>query len=134
MVGIAKSVFIVKCAFVASLIGGGTTARAGDVAHVMAVNGFVLAGTSGRQVALDVLDGIRDRTRVDVQANSEVQLCHYESRTLLTVKGPASATVSATGLTEESGNAVRRSSGPCAAPQAASVQGGHLSRAPVRRD
>lgn len=130
---IANKAFVTKCVLALSVILGAGAAQSADVAHVLRVNGFALASSSGGPVPLDALDGIRDRTKVDVQANSELQLCHYVSRTLVTVKGPAIAMVSIDGLTAESGRAVQRSSEPCTAPQPASVQGGHLSRGPKPR-
>jgi hypothetical protein len=94
----------------------------------MAVRGFVLASTQGQPAPLDVLEGIRDRTRLDLPANSELRICHYRTRTLLTLRGPLRAVVSANGLAVEDANAVTSTAETCAAPTLATVQGGLLSR------
>src|SRR5713226_3485818 len=61
---------------------------ASDVAYVEAVSGHVVASFQGTPTLLDVLDIIGDRTRLDLPANSELRLCHYRMRKLLTLKGP----------------------------------------------
>jgi hypothetical protein len=60
-----------------------------DVAFVEAVSGRVVAFAAGKPVLLDALDVVSDRTRLDLQANSELRLCHYQTRRFVTVKGPA---------------------------------------------
>ena len=129
MVRIAKRVFIVPCVLTASVIGADSCmAQEANVAHVLAVHGSVLAHASGERTRLEILDGIRERTRIELTANSELRICHYPTRTQITLKGPLRAEVWADGLTTENAKAVERSTAPCLAPGLASVQGGHLSR------
>jgi len=131
VVGIAKGAFRAKCALIASVIGiGDCAAQEAIVAHVLAVRGSVSASSAGERTLLEVLDSIRDRTRVELTADSELRLCHYSTRTQLTLKGPLRAEVWADGLTAENARAVERSNVACTAPGPSSVPGGHLSRGP----
>ena len=61
---------------------------AAEVAYVEDVSGRVVAFANGKPTLLDALDIISDRTRLDLQANSELRLCHYQTLQLLTLKGP----------------------------------------------
>ena len=131
---------ITRTALLVSTLGlgaGVSTAAAqgagSDVAHVLAVKGIVLATAQGQPAPLDILDVIRDRTRLDLPANSELHICHYRTRTLLTLRGPQRAVVSTNGLAVEDTNAVTNTAETCAAPTLATVQGGLLSRGPARR-
>jgi hypothetical protein len=99
-----------------------------DVAYVEAVSGRVVASAQGSPALLDVLDIIGDRTRLDLQANSELRICHYGTRKFVNLKGPMRASVSAAGVTVENGNAVAASAEPCAAPVVSTFQGGIISR------
>jgi hypothetical protein len=108
----------------------GAAAQTTDVAHVVTVQGFVLAGSSERPALLEVLDPIRDRTRIDLPANSELRICHYPTHTTLILRGPTRAEVSARGLAVENVNAVDSSREPCGQPAMATVQGGLMTRAP----
>src|SRR5216684_3191669 len=101
---------------------------ASDVAYVEAVSGRVLASTLESPTLLDVLDLIGDRTRLDLPANSELRLCHYRMRKLVMLKGPLRASISASGVTAESGNAISPSAESCAAPVISTFQGGIVSR------
>ena len=130
MVGIAKCTFIVKCVLIASVIAAGCcAAQEANVAHVLAIRGSVAANASGQRTRLEVLDGIRERTRIELTADSELRICLYSTRTQVTLKGPLRAEVWADGLTAENAGAVERSSTPCRAPGLASVPGGFMSRA-----
>ena len=104
-----------------------------QIAHVEAVSGIVLAASEGRQTLLDVLDIIRDETELDLRANSELRICLYRSRKLLTLRGPLRAMISATGLTIERFNPVDSSAETCSAPVVSIVHGGFLSRGPSLR-
>jgi hypothetical protein len=129
MVQIAKCAFVAQCVLAASMIGiGNCSAQEATVAHVLAVNGSVTANASGERTWLETLDGIRERTRIELTANSELRICHYSTHTQITLKGPLRAEVWADGLTAENVKAVERSRTPCMVPGLASVQGGHLSR------
>jgi hypothetical protein len=101
---------------------------ANDVAYVAEVSGRVVASSQGKPTLLDALDIISDRTRLDLQANSELRICHYRSQQLLSLKGPLKASISRDGVTVEGGKAVAASAGPCAAPIVSSFQGGIVSR------
>jgi hypothetical protein len=99
-----------------------------DVAHVAAVSGRVVALVRGTPSLLDTADVISDRTRLDVLANSELQVCHYRMQRFVTMSGPARVTVSADGVTVESGKAAVISKETCAVPQASNFQGGVVTR------
>jgi hypothetical protein len=126
-----------KAFIVSSLIGlggvgviSGSAAQeaASDVAYVETVTGNVIAVAQGKPGLLDVLDTIGDRTRLALTANSELRLCHYQLRKLVSLKGPLRASVSASGVTIESGKAVAPSAETCAVPVVSTLQGGFLSR------
>ena len=99
-----------------------------DVAYASAVSGRVVAFVSGNPVLLDTLDSISDRTRLDLLTNSEVHLCHYRTRRILILRGPARATISAGGVRVEAGETVDASTQTCAAPVVSRFQGGLLTR------
>lgn len=99
-----------------------------DVAYVSEVSGRVVASSQGKPTLLDALDIITDHTRLDLQANSELRICHYRSQQLLALKGPARASISRDGVTIEGSKAAAASVGPCAAPVVSTFQGGLVSR------
>ena len=101
---------------------------AGEVAFVEALSGRVVAFAGRNPILLDVLDTIRDRTRLDLQADSELSICHYRTHRLLTLKGPARAFVSADGVAAENGKPVAASGGTCTTPVVSNFQGGLLTR------
>ena len=128
---------MIRAAVVLSTIGLGAAAgispaaaqdAATDVAYVEAVSGRVLAFARGTPVLLDTLDIISDRTRLDLQANSELRICHYRTQRILTLVGPSRASISAGGATAENGKAVAASAGTCAAPVVSNFQGGLVAR------
>ena len=100
----------------------------GDVAYVEGINGRVVAMAEGKPTLLDALDVISDRTRLDLQANSELRICHYPTRQLLTLKGPLRASISRDGVTAENSKIAVASAGTCAAPVVSTFQGGVVSR------
>ena len=99
-----------------------------DVAHVEAVNGRVVASSQGAPVLAEALDVINDGARLDLQAGSELRICHYRMRKLLTLKGPLRVSVSADGVTSESGRPVAGYVGTCAPPAASTFHGGIAAR------
>jgi hypothetical protein len=122
---------------VASLIGLGGASNIGrsqaqegaaDVAYVETVSGNVVSTAQGKPALLDVLDTIGDRTRLDLTANSELRLCHYQLRKLVSLKGPLRVSVSASGVTVENGKAAAPSAETCAVPVVSTLQGGFVSR------
>jgi hypothetical protein len=60
-----------------------------DVGHVAAVSGRVVALVRGTPSLLDTADVISDRARLDVLANSELQVCHHRLQRFVTMSGPA---------------------------------------------
>jgi hypothetical protein len=134
---VAMAAGMVRAAVVLSIVGLGGGAgisqaaaqeAAGAVAHVEAVSGRVVAFARGAPVLLDTLDSVGDRARLDLQANSELRLCHYSTGRLHMLRGPLRVAVSADGVTAENGKAVDRSAGSCAVPAVSKFQGGLVSR------
>lgn len=104
-----------------------------DVAYIEAVNGRVVAFSRGKPVLLEVLDTVSERTRVDLQINSEVRICHLRTHRVLTLTGPARALISADGVAAESGQAIAASTATCAEPIVSQHQGGLVSRGVASR-
>ena len=100
-----------------------------DVAYVEDVSGRVVAFAQGRPVLLSALDIISDRTRLDLQANSELRICHYPTRQFLTLKGPLKASISRDGVTTDSDKTAAAVTGACVLPVVSTFQGGLVSRA-----
>jgi hypothetical protein len=126
---------VTRVAVVFSAIGLGgvfgfspAAAQEADIGYVAAVSGRVVALVRGTPSLLDTADVISDRTRLDLLANSELQICHYSLQRFLTMSGPARVTLSATGVAVESGKAAVVSKETCAVPQASHFQGGLLTR------
>jgi hypothetical protein len=99
-----------------------------DVAYVASVSGRVVALVGGTPSLLDTADVISDRTRLDVLANSELQVCHYGLQRFVTLSGPTRVTFSSGSVTVESGRAAVVSKETCAMPQASNFQGGLVTR------
>jgi hypothetical protein len=99
-----------------------------DVAYVEDVSGRVVAFAQGKPVLLNALDIISDRTRLDLQADSELRICHYPTRQFLTLKGPLKVSVSRDGVTADNGKAAAAATGACIAPVVSTFQGGLVSR------
>ena len=98
-----------------------------DVAFVETVTGQAVALVSGRPTLLGPSEVITNLTRVDVLANSELRLCHYQTSRFLTVKGPARIIVSVDGINVEAGKAVV-SRDACGSVEASAHQGGLVAR------
>jgi hypothetical protein len=101
---------------------------AADVGYVEDVSGRVVAFSQGKPTLLDALDVVSDRTRLDLQANSELRICHYPTHKLLTLKGPLRASISRDGVTTENSKTVVTSTETCVAPVVSTFQGGIVSR------
>jgi hypothetical protein len=86
-----------------------------DVAFVETVSGrvIVFAREAG---LLENSDMISDHAQLDLQANSELRFCHFKANRLLILKGPARATVSGDGVTDERGNPISAAVGTCTPP------------------
>ena len=87
-----------------------------NVAFVEAVSGRVVVFAHGKPGLLENSDLIGDRTRLDLQPDSELRFCHFKANRLLTLRGPARALVSADGVTDESARAVSADVGSCTPP------------------
>jgi hypothetical protein len=104
-----------------------------EVAYIEAVNGRVVAFSRGKPVLLEALDTVSERTRVDLQINSEVRICHLRTHRVLTLTGPTRALISADGVAAESGQAIAASTATCAEPIVSQHQGGLVSRGVASR-
>jgi hypothetical protein len=99
-----------------------------DIAFVETVTGRVVAFSSGIPTLLSPLEVITNRSRVDVLANSELRLCHYQTARVFTVKGPARIIVSVDGISVETGKSVKLSRETCGLVEASAHQGGLVAR------
>ncbi len=104
-----------------------SAAQSADAAHVEAVTGRVVASSQNKPTLLDVLDVLGDRTQLDLQANSELLICHYQTRKLLKLRGPLRASVSKSDVTADNGK-VAATGETCSAPLVSTFQGGIVSR------
>ena len=113
-----------------ALVSGSASAaqEAVEVAFVENVSGRVVALAAAKPTLLDALDVVMDGTRLDVQPNSELRLCHYQMRQYLTLRGPVRASVSRDRVVVESNKSAVTAEGPCAAPSDSSFQGGIMMR------
>jgi hypothetical protein len=116
---------------IALLAGGGSEsvaqrAAAADVAYVEEAKGRVVA--QGSPVPLEALDVLSDQTHLQLDANSEMRLCHYRTRRVLNLGGPLRAVVSASGVSTEGDKRIDATSETCAAPLISTFQGGVVTR------
>jgi hypothetical protein len=120
----------ITLAAILALMAGPSAAQetAADVAYVAEVSGRVVAFAQGKPTLLDALDIISDRTRLDLQANSELRICHYQTHQLFTLMGPLRASISRDSVTAENGKAIAASAGSCAAPVVSIYQAGFVTR------
>jgi hypothetical protein len=86
-----------------------------DVASVESISGRVLTYAHGKPGLLGRSDIIGSHTQLDLQANSELQICLYAGRRLLSLKGPLRAMVETDGVTDASGRAIA-AAGTCNPP------------------
>jgi hypothetical protein len=98
-----------------------------EVAFVEDVNGRVIAFSQGKPTLVEPLDIISDQTQIDLLANSELRVCHYQTNQLLTLKGPLRAYISRAKVTVDA-KAVVEFTGSCLGPQASKSQGGLVAR------
>jgi hypothetical protein len=99
-----------------------------EVAFVENVSGRVVALAAAKPTLLDALDVVTDGTRLDLQPNSELRICHYQMRQYVTLRGPVRASVSRDGVVVESNRSAVTAEGSCAAPSDSSFQGGIVMR------
>jgi len=117
---------VVASAIVLSL--GISQASGAEVALVESVSGRVVAFAAGKPALLDALDVVSEGTQLDLQANSELRICHYKMRQFLTLRGPLRASISLDGVAVENRKAVLTTAGSCAAPAPSSYSGGIVIR------
>ena len=110
----------------------GPTYSPAEVAYVSEVSGRVVAFEQGKPTLLDALDVVGDQTRLDLLANSELQICHSRLRQTFVLKGPLRAMISHDGVTVDNGRVLVRSTGTCATPTTPTAQGGLISRTILR--
>jgi len=111
------------------IAGGAVPAVAQDAAYVESVTGRVVAFVGGKPALLGELDTIGSGTRVDLLADSELQICHYQQQKIVTLKGPLRASIVQAGITAEGGKPVEAGTEKCAKPATSTFQGGVLARA-----
>jgi hypothetical protein len=99
-----------------------------EAAYIEAVNGRVVGFSGGKPILLEALDTLSERTRLDLQINSEVRICHLRTHRVLTLRGPARALISADGVVAENGQAIAASTTTCGEPIVSKHQGGLVSR------
>src|SRR5262245_22896141 len=106
------------------------TRDANEVAIVENVSGHVVAFSAGKPkpALLEALDVVSDETRLDLQANSELRICHYQTRQFLTLKGPLRASISREGVAVVNGKPATVAGEPCAAPASSTLSGGVVLR------
>ena len=128
MLTLGKTVVLASMILSSCLNPSAAQEASSDVAFVETVTGQAVALVSGRPALLGPSEVITNRTRVDVLANSELRLCHYQTSRFLTVKGPARIIVSADGVSVEAGKAVDVSRETCGLVEASAHGGGLVAR------
>jgi hypothetical protein len=121
----------ISAVVLASAIGlslGISQASGAEVALVESVSGRVVAFAAGKPALLDALDVVSEGTQLDLQANSELRICHYKMRQFMTLRGPLRASISLDGVAVENRKAVLTTAGSCAAPAPSSYSGGIVIR------
>jgi hypothetical protein len=101
---------------------------ANEVAIVENVSGHVVAFSAGKPALLEALDVVGDGARLDLPANSELRICHYQTRRFLTLRGPLRASISSEGVVVVSGKTAPISGESCAAPLSSHLSGGVVLR------
>ena len=96
-------------------------ASGAEVALVESVSGRVVAFAAGKPTLLDALDVVGEGTQLDLQANSELRICHYKMGQFLTLRGPLRASISLDGVAVENRKTVLAAAGSCAAPAPSST-------------
>jgi hypothetical protein len=103
-------------------------AGAAETAYVESITGRAIAMVQGKPVLLDLLDTITDRTQVDLLANSELRICHYQKQRIVTLAGPLRVSVTSAGVTAENGKQIAAAGETCLKPVVSSFQGGFVAR------
>lgn len=103
-------------------------ASGAEVALVESVSGRVVAFAAGKPTLLDALDVVSEGTQLDLQANSELRICHYKMRQFLTLRGPLRASISLDGVAVENRKTVLAAAGSCGPPAPSTYSGGIVIR------
>ncbi|HEY1360894.1 MAG TPA: hypothetical protein VGF60_01550 [Xanthobacteraceae bacterium] len=125
------TIFLLLVGVAAMIVGAPRSSAQGtmnETAYVETVRGRVVVLANGAPTLLDDLDTIGENARLDLEANSELRICHYLTRKLLTLKGPLRASVSASGVSAENGKGVLASNETCVPPVLSTLQGGFITR------
>jgi hypothetical protein len=101
-------------------------ASGAEVALVESVSGRVVAFAAGKPTLLDALDVVSEGTQLDLQASSELRICHYKMRQFLTLRGPLRASISLDGVAVEKSQ--NGAAGSCGAPAPSTYSGGIVIR------
>jgi hypothetical protein len=73
-----------------AVMGGGPAhADQADVAFAEDVIGRVVAFSQGKPILVETLDTINDWTQLDILANSELRICHYQTAPASHIKRPS---------------------------------------------
>ena len=107
---------------------GISQASGAEVALVESLSGRIVAFAAGKPTLLDALDVVSEGTQLDLQANSELRICHYKMRQFLTLRGPLRASISLDGVAVENRKTVLAAAGSCAAPTPSTYSGGIVIR------
>jgi hypothetical protein len=99
-----------------------------EVAIVENVSGHVVAFLAGKPALLETLNVVSNGTRLDLQANSELRICHYQTRQFMTLRGPLRASISREGVSVINGKTATDAGGSCAAPVSSTFSGGAVFR------
>ena len=102
--------------------------EATEVAFVENVSGRVVAFAAGKPALLEALDVVSEGARLDLQAHSELRICHYQMHQFLTLRGPLRASISRDGVVIENSKTVVTVAGSCTAPVDSAFQGGIVTR------
>jgi hypothetical protein len=102
--------------------------EASEVAFVENVSGRVIVFAAGKPALLEALDVVNDGARLDLQAHSELRICHYQMQQFLTLRGPLRASISRDGVVIENSKTVVTAAGSCGAPSDSAFQGGIVTR------
>jgi hypothetical protein len=120
---------VLTCAAMALWAGGssGSSAQraAADVAYVETAKGRVVA--QGSPALLEAIDVLNDQTQLQLDANSQLRLCHHRTRRVVSLAGPLRAVVSAAGVSAE-GKRIEATTETCATPLISTFQGGVVTR------
>ena len=126
----ARGKAVLLCSAIALVAGGSSqsSAQTGGGRCRLCGGGQGPRDCQGNPVPLEALDVLNDQTQLQLDANSEVRLCHYRTRRVVNLGGPLRAVVSASGVSAEGGKRIDAAAETCAAPLISTFQGGVVTR------